>query len=119
LQVSAREVRENFERFGLWDERVKLLEGWFQDTLPRAPVTTLALLRLDGDLYESTRVALDALYHRVGPGGFVVVDDYHTWPGCRRAVDEFLAERGERPEMERIDGSAVAWRKRRENGGQG
>ena len=111
LMVSADTVRENFQRFGLWDERVCLLEGWFADTLPAAPIDKLAILRLDGDLYESTRVALESLYDRLSPGGFVIIDDYHVWPGCRRAVDEFRHKRGDSGGMEEIDGTAVAWRK--------
>jgi hypothetical protein len=67
--------------------------GWFQDTLRVVPesVGTIALLRIDGDWYESTKVCLEALYSRVSSGGIVVIDDYGKWPGCRRAVDEFLA----------------------------
>jgi O-methyltransferase len=113
LMVTADTVRNNFRRFGLWDERVRLLEGWFEDTLPTAPIDRLSILRLDGDLYESTRVSLEALYHRVSPGGFVIIDDYHPWPGCRRAVDEFRLANGECGEMQEIDGTAVAWRKSR------
>ena len=111
LMVDADTVRENFRRFGLWDERVCLLEGWFADTLPAAPIDKLAILRLDGDLYESTKVALESLYDRLSPGGFVIIDDYHGWPGCRRAVDEFRCKRGESGDLEEIDGTGVAWRK--------
>lgn len=111
LMVSADTVRKNFQHFGLWDEQVRLLEGWFADTLPTAPMKKLAILRLDGDLYESTRVALESLYDRLSPGGIVIIDDYHAWPGCRRAVDEFRRDRGESGEMEEVDGTAVAWRK--------
>jgi O-methyltransferase len=111
LTVSAKEVSANFARFGLWDERVQLLEGWFADTLPIAPVERLAVLRLDGDLHDSTRVALDALYDKVSLGGFVIIDDYHCWAGCRQAVDTFRAERGLGDAMEEIDGTGVWWRK--------
>jgi len=51
----------------------------------------IALLRLDGDWYESTKICLDGLYNHVVPGGVVVIDDYGHWEGCRRAVDEFIA----------------------------
>ena len=111
LTVAADEVRKNFERFGLWDEGVMLLKGWFHETLPSAPVRKLAILRLDGDLYESTKVALDSLYDRVSPGGFVIIDDYHAWPGCKRAVEEFRSKRGEAGVVCEIDGTAVFWRK--------
>lgn len=111
LMVSADAVRENFRRFGLMDDRVRFLEGWFHETLPSAPVEQLALLRLDGDLYESTKVALESLYERVSPGGWVIIDDYHAWPGCRRAVDEFRRARDVREELGEIDGTAVFWGK--------
>jgi O-methyltransferase len=111
LTVSAKLVRANFERFGLWDERVQLLEGWFADTLPSAPVERLAVLRIDGDLYDSTRVALEALYDKVSPGGCIIIDDYHAWPGCRQAVDTFRAEHGLGDAMEEIDGTGMWWRK--------
>ena len=110
LAVSAGQVRRNFARFGLLDERVRFLEGWFSDTLPRAPVGQLAVLRLDGDLYHSTMDALTHLYDRVVPGGFVIVDDYGSWESCRRAVTDFLGSRGCRPDMRKIDSSGVFWR---------
>lgn len=66
-------------------------KGWFKDTVPVADVGPIAILRLDGDWYESTKVCLDHLYHQVVPGGFVIVDDYGTYEGCQKAVDEFLA----------------------------
>lgn len=63
--------------------------GWFQDTVPGANIDQIALLRLDGDLYESTLVCLQHLYPRVVSGGWVIVDDYGL-PGCREAVNQFL-----------------------------
>src|SRR3954469_17633661 len=87
LAVSLDQVKANFERYGLLDVRVRFLQGWFRDTLPTAPVERLSLIRLDGDMYESTIVALDALYPKLSPGGFVVVDDYGAIPGCKQAVD--------------------------------
>ena len=94
LKVGADAVRANFERYGLLDDRVRFLEGWFCDTLPDAPIEQLSVLRLDGDLYQSTMDALVALEPKVSPGGFVLVDDYGGWPPCRAAVDDYRAERG-------------------------
>ena len=95
LAVSLDEVKRAFERYGLLDERVRFLPGWFRDTLPNAPVERLAVLRLDGDMYESTMVALRSLWPKVSVGGYVIVDDYQPkHPGCVQAVDEFLAEHG-------------------------
>ncbi len=76
LAVSREEVERNFERFGLLDDQVRFLKGWFKDTLPGAPIEQLAILRLDADLYESTMDALVPLYPKVASGGYVIVDDY-------------------------------------------
>jgi O-methyltransferase len=111
LAVSLDEVRELFERYGLLDDGVRFLKGWFRDTLPAAPIKALSLLRLDGDLYESTRDGLQALHDKVVPGGFILVDDYGDFPPCRKAVDEFRAERGIDAPIVKVDWSGVYWRK--------
>ena len=69
LAVPLDRVRDNFRRYGLLDEQVRFLEGWFRDTLPNAPIERLAVLRLDGDLYESTIQAFESLYDRLSVGG--------------------------------------------------
>lgn len=104
-------VRDNFATYGLLSDEVRFLPGLFADTLPTAPVGRLAILRIDGDLYSSTRDALTALYDRVSPGGYVIVDDYGCLPPCRLAVDEFVAERGLDVEIVRVDWTRVCWRK--------
>jgi len=109
LAISLETVQTAFARYGLLDDQVLFLPGWFRDTLPRAPVGRLALLRLDGDMYESTMSALAALYHRVSPGGFVIVDDYASIPACRLAVDEFRAVRGIAAPIVPIDWTGVYW----------
>lgn len=113
LAVARAEVEAAFARFGLLDEQVRLLAGWFADTLPGAPIERLAVLRLDGDFYQSTRDALDHLYDRVADGGYVIVDDYgeDDWTYCRQAVDEFRSERGLDEPLERVDPYCVAWRR--------
>ena len=111
LAVSLDEVQDNFRRYGLLDGQVRFLKGWFAQTLPAAPIERLALLRLDGDLYESTMDALDALYAKVVPGGFVIVDDYGDFEPCRRAVDDFRARHGVGETLFRIDWSGVFWRR--------
>lgn len=110
LAVGRQEVERAFSDYQLLDERVCFLEGWFRDTLPSAPVEQLALLRLDGDLYESTRDALHALYDKVAVGGFIIIDDYFV-PVCRKAVEEFRAERGIVDEIVEVDWTGVFWRK--------
>jgi O-methyltransferase len=111
LAVSAGEVRANFARYGLLDDQVRFLEGWFRDTLPTAPIERLALLRLDGDMYESTWDALDSLYPKLSPGGFVIVDDYGPIDACRRAVDDYRRLHDIREPIEEVDWSAVYWRR--------
>lgn len=105
-------VRDNFRTYGLLSDEVRFIEGWFSETLPRAPVERLAILRLDADLYESSRDILVPLYDKVVSGGFIIVDDYHAFAACRQAVDEFRAERGDDAPMRRIDWSGVYWQKR-------
>jgi O-methyltransferase len=104
-------VRLNFARYGLLDDRVKFLVGWFKDTLPNAPIEKLAVLRLDGDLYESTIESLDALYAKVSPGGYVIADDYGSIPACRKAVDDFRARHGVTAQINRIDWAGAYWQK--------
>jgi O-methyltransferase len=110
LKVSLEQVQNNFRRFGLLDDQVQFLQGWFCDTLPTAPISELAVLRLDGDMYSSTRDALVHLYPRVSRGGFVIVDDYYSWPACRRAVDDYRAEHGLNEPMIAIDWTGAYWR---------
>ncbi len=110
LAVPIEQVRANFARYGLLDERVKFLKGWFRDTLPTAPVERLAVLRLDGDLYESTILALDALYPKLSRGGFVIIDDY-ILEFCRKAVEDYRAKHGITDPMIAIDRTAVFWKK--------
>jgi O-methyltransferase len=109
LKIPRADVEDNFRRFGLLDERVIFLEGWFKDTLPDAPIDRLAVLRLDGDLYESTIQALDALYHKVSYGGFVIVDDYFL-PPCAQAVQDFRERHGITSPILPIDGVGSYWR---------
>ena len=110
LRVSLDEVKDNFERFGLLDEQVAFLPGWFKDTLPQAPIEQLSILRLDGDMYGSTMETLQALYPRVARGGFIIVDDY-VLPGCRQAVDEFREQRGINEPLHDVDGAAAYWKR--------
>jgi hypothetical protein len=110
LAVPLETVRANFGKYDLLDEQVRFLPGWFSETLPVAPVERLALLRLDGDLYDSTMVALDNLYPKLSPGGYVIVDDY-LLHGCRAAVDDFRQRNGITEPVKDIDGTAAYWRR--------
>lgn len=111
LSVSLEQVQANFKKYGLLDERVKFLKGWFKDTLASAPIEKLALLRLDGDMYESTMDALTALYDKVSIGGFIIVDDYHVVVGCKQAIHDFLSIRHIEEKLIEIDGVGVYWQK--------
>lgn len=110
LAVTEATVRDSFTELGLMGDSIRFLPGWFCDTLPSAPIERIALLRLDGDLYSSTMDALTALYHKVVPGGFIIIDDYALQP-CADAVNAFREMRGIHEPMERIDQIAMAWRK--------
>ena len=111
LGVSEAEVKANFERYGLLDDQVRFLPGWFKDTLHDAPIDQIAVLRLDGDLYESTIQALDALYPRLSPGGFCIIDDYYAVKACEEAVTDYRAKHGISAEIVDIDGTGALWRK--------
>lgn len=113
LAISLTEVKENFRAYGLLDDQVKFLEGFFRDTLPKAPVKQLALLRLDGDMYESTIQTLEYLYPKLSPGGFLIVDDYML-PGAHRAVDDYRKTCGITAPLLPVDTEGrVYWRKER------
>lgn len=112
LVSSLTSVKENFARYNLLDDQVVFLPGWFRDTLPGCGVEKLSLLRLDGDMYESTIIALDALYPRLMPGGFLIVDDYGAVPACKRAVHDYRMKHGIAEEIVQIDWAGVYWRKR-------
>jgi O-methyltransferase len=111
LGISEAEVRANFERYGLLDEQVRFLPGWFKDTLADAPIDQISVLRLDGDLYESTIQALDALYPRLSSGGFCIIDDYYALKACEQAVADYREKHGISAEIVEIDGTGVLWRK--------
>jgi hypothetical protein len=104
-------VKATFERYGLLDDNVRFLKGWFKDTLPSAPIERLAVARLDGDMYESTIDALTNLYPKLSPGGYLIVDDYGAVRACKRAVADYRAQYDIDDPMETIDSSGVFWQK--------
>jgi hypothetical protein len=112
LAVSEDRVRAAFERYDLLDDNVHFLKGWFSDSLPTLRGHhTWSLLRLDGDMYESTIVALESLYPDLSPGGFVVIDDYGAIPQCREAVADFRRANGIDEQIEMIDWTGAGWRR--------
>ncbi len=104
LTVSLDQVKENFRRFNLLDEQVVFIQGWFKDTLKSLPTDAIAVLRLDGDMYESTMEALQGLYDKVSLGGWIIIDDYEVVPECKEAVHHFFNERNIDPVLNIIDG---------------
>jgi hypothetical protein len=112
LAVSLAEVKANFRKFNLLDEQVRFLKGWFRDTLADAPVEKLAVLRLDGDLYESTILALTHLYPKLSLGGYLIVDDYGAVAACRKAVDDYRAAQAITEEVKWVDWTGVYWQRR-------
>lgn len=109
LAVSLEEVKSNFDKYGLLDDQVRFLKGWFKDTLPVAPIERLAVLRLDGDMYQSTMETFEALYDKVPPGGVVIVDDYGAVAACKQAVHDFRSNHGVFDTVKDIDGIGVYW----------
>ena len=113
LAVPLATVQENFRRYALLDQQVEFIVGWFKDTLPKARIEKLAILRLDGDMYESTMDALTALYDKVSIGGFIIVDDYGMFKSCSGAVSDFRSARKISDTIFDIDGTGVYWQKLR------
>tara|TARA_Y100001968_G_scaffold333447_1_gene396315 strand:- start:1014 stop:1892 length:879 start_codon:yes stop_codon:yes gene_type:complete len=99
-----------FDKYRIDRSNVELVKGWFQDTLPNkaSKIDQIAVLRLDGDWYESTKCCLIHLYSKVVPGGVVILDDYISCFGCKKATDEFLQENGIDAKIE-LDGRGGAW----------
>ncbi len=111
LAVGLDEVKANFERYGLLDERVHFVEGWFEDSLPKAPIDKLAVLRVDADMYKGTIEALESLYPKLATGGYVIVDDYGAMPSCQRAVNDFRDRHRITDTLETCDWTGVFWRR--------
>lgn len=111
LAVSLDEVKANFARYGLLDEKVTFIKGFFSDTLPKIEAGPFALIRLDGDMYESTYVALQCLYPKLSVGGFVIIDDYGAIAQCRKAVTDYRTEFSIDETMHEIDWTGVWWQK--------
>jgi O-methyltransferase len=110
MAVPLEAVQENLRKYGLLDERVRFLKGWFKDTLPTAPIDRLSLIRLDGDMYESTIEALVNLYPKLSIGGYIIVDDYNL-PRCKQAVDDYRRDQRIADPIQSIDGNGVFWKR--------
>ena len=99
------------EKLHIEPSRLVYHVGWFKDTLSKWPPNSIAVLRLDGDWYESTRLCLEFLYPAISAGGFIIIDDYFCWRGCALAVDEFREKYKIVEPVVRIDHDSAFWRK--------
>lgn len=111
LAISLERVKANFSKYDLLGSQVRFLKGWFQDTLPTAPMEKLAVIRLDGDMYESTWVSLTCLYPKLSPGGYVIIDDYGAIAACRQAVQDFRRINHISADIQEIDWTGIFWQK--------
>ena len=109
--VPLEQVKTNFDRYGLLDEQVYFLKGWFKDTLRKAPIKKLAVLRIDADLYESTMDSLVNLYPKLSIGGYIIVDDFGAFSACKQAVLDYRKANGISDEMIKIDWTGIYWQK--------
>jgi O-methyltransferase len=112
LAVGVSQVKHNFERYGLLDDQVEFLVGWFKDTLPTAPIDKLAIARLDGDMYESTIQAIEAVYPKLSPGGFLIIDDFGSHASqAGQAIHDYRKAQGITEEIIPVDDFGAYWRK--------
>lgn len=100
------EVKENLKTVGYPKDQIHFIQGKVEDTLPYTSPDKIAILRLDTDWYESTKMELEILYDKVSSGGVVIIDDYGHWKGCKKAVDEFIEKRSLPIFLHRIDYTA-------------
>jgi O-methyltransferase len=113
LAVSLEQVKLGFSRFGLLDDQVHFVKGWFKDTLPKLSEKRWSVIRIDADMYESTMQALQFLYPNLSVGGYVIVDDYGGLASCREAVEDYRAVNGIREEIQKVDWTGVYWQRSR------
>jgi O-methyltransferase len=111
LAVSEEEVKVNFLKYGLQDAHTGFLKGWFHESMPHAPIEQLAILRLDGDMYQSTMEVLTALYPKLVNGGYCIIDDYGAIEACRQAVEDYRQANKINEELVTIDYTGVYWKK--------
>jgi hypothetical protein len=114
LKVSEEEVKENFRKYNLLDNQVVFIKGWFKDTMPIVPIKKLSVLRLDGDMYESTIDVLIYLYPKLTVGGFCIIDDWGAIPACKKAVEDYRMVFDLDEELHRIDWTGAFWKKNKD-----
>lgn len=107
------EVQANFLTWAVWDDRIRMVKGPVETTLldPANTPNRIAILRLDTDWYASTKIELERLFARLVPTGFLIIDDYGHWSGCRQAVNEFFGEQFVQDNFEWLDNTGIMYRK--------
>lgn len=110
-EASLESVKNEFNKFNILDDRVKFIVGDVCNTLKEIKPDKIAILRLDTDFYQSTKVELRELYHRLVPGGFLIIDDYGHWQGCRIAVDEFFGQEFIKNNFQFLDYTGIMYKK--------
>jgi O-methyltransferase len=106
-------VEEIFCRLQFPRERLHIIKGWFKDTFPRTvpSIGQIALLHIDADWYDSVKICLETLYPKVSVGGYIVLDDYGTFSGCRKALHEYLDRYHINAELQTREGTGRYFRK--------
>lgn len=98
-------------KYDLLDDKVQFIKGWFNETLPNAPIEKLSIARLDGDMYESTWDALTYLYPKLSIGGYLIIDDWNAVKGCKKAVEDYRLKNNINENIIPIDWASVFWKK--------
>jgi hypothetical protein len=106
LYAPLSDVRRNLLSTGYPENKLRFVEGKVEDTLPGTAPDRIAILRLDTDLYQSTRHEMIHLYPRLSRHGVLIVDDYGSWRGAKEAVDEILTDQKARILLQKVDPSA-------------
>jgi O-methyltransferase len=103
---SEQKVRELlFEKLKIDEKQTQIIKGWFENTIPinSQRIKSISLLHLDGDFYESTKICLEYLFDKIESGGYLIIDDYGRWEGCKKAIDEFFNKRNIPLKFEKSD----------------
>ena len=112
IKANGQDVVDIMIKLCLYNQKVHIVKGWFNETTPHSPAKKIMLLHCDGDLYESTKSTLDSFYHKVVKGGYIVSNDYgDVWIGAKKAVDECVAALCPEVKIIKIEGGGAYFRK--------
>ena len=111
---SEEKVRELiFDKLKMSDKRVEIVKGWYEKTVPETEkrIDKIAVLHMDCDFYESVKICMNSLFDKIQSGGYLVIDDYGRWKGCKKAIDEFFMQRNIIPELSESDYTGRVYKK--------